>query len=63
MIRAVRKLWAFVVRDLQSAVSYRLSFILQIGGMTFSVLALYFVTKMIDPKAEGLLRGRALVDE
>jgi ABC-2 type transport system permease protein len=54
VIRAVRKLWAFVVRDLQSAVSYRLSFILQIGGMTFSVLAMYFVTKMIDPKTEGL---------
>ncbi len=54
MIRVVQKLWAFLVRDFQSEVSYRLSFLLQLSGMLFSVLAFYFMTKMIDPNTEGL---------
>jgi len=54
VIRAVRKLWAFLIRDLQAQVSYRLAFLLQLSGMLFTVLALYFVAKMIDPGTAGL---------
>ena len=48
------KLWAFIKRDFQSEVSYRLAFVLQVGGMFFSLLAFFYMTGMIDPNAEGL---------
>jgi ABC-2 type transport system permease protein len=48
------KLWAFIKRDFQSEVSYRLAFLLQIGGMFFSLLAFFYMTGMINPEAEGL---------
>lgn len=48
------KLWAFIKRDFQSEVSYRLSFVLQIAGMFLSLLAFFYVTGMIDPNAKGL---------
>lgn len=48
------KLWAFIKRDFQSEVSYRLAFVLQIGGMFFSLLAFFYMTGMIDPASEGL---------
>ncbi len=50
----LRKLWAFLLRDLQAQVSYRLAFLLQLSGMLFTVLALYFVAKMVDPGTKGL---------
>ena len=54
MIRSLLKLFAFVKRDFLSEGSYRLAFFMQIGGMLFSLVAFYFLTKMIDPQAEGL---------
>ncbi len=54
MTRNLAKLWAFLYRDFLSDVSYRLAFVLQLGGMFLSVAAFYFTTKMIDPKTEGL---------
>ena len=48
------KLWAFIKRDFQSEVSYRLSFVLQVGGMFVSLLAFFYMTGMIDPDAKGL---------
>ena len=54
MIRNLLKLVAFVKRDFLSEVSYRLAFFMQIGGMLFSLMAFYFLTKMIDPQAKGL---------
>ncbi len=48
------KLWAFIKRDFQSEVSYRLSFVLQVGGMFLSLLAFFYLTGMIDPDARGL---------
>lgn len=53
MIRNLGKLFAFLKRDFQSEVSYRLSFLMQVVGMLFSVSAFYFVTKTMNPKAEG----------
>lgn len=54
MIRNLVKMWAFVKRDFLSAVSYRLAFFMQVGGMLLSIVAFYFLTKMINPAAEGL---------
>jgi len=48
------KLWAFIKRDFQSEVSYRLAFVLQVGGMFLSLLAFFYMTGMIDPDAKGL---------
>jgi ABC-2 type transport system permease protein len=48
------KLGAFIKRDFQSEVSYRLAFVLQVGGMFISLLAFYYITGMIDPEAAGL---------
>jgi ABC-2 type transport system permease protein len=47
-------MWAFLKRDFLSEVSYRLSFMLRIIGMLTSLLAFYFMTKMMDPNAAGL---------
>ncbi len=54
MIRDLGKLWAFLKRDFLSEVSYRLAFLLQVGGMFFSIAAFYFMTKMMNPRTEGL---------
>lgn len=48
------KLWAFIKRDFQSEVSYRLAFVMQVGGMFLSLLAFFYMTGMIDPAAKGL---------
>jgi ABC-2 type transport system permease protein len=54
MIRNVLKLLAFLKRDFLSEVSYRVAFLFQIVGIFFSMLAFYFITKMIDPHTKGL---------
>ncbi len=54
MINNVLKVWAFIKRDFLSEVSYRLAFVMQVAGMFFTLLALFFFTKMIDPNAAGL---------
>lgn len=54
MIRNLRKLYAFLKRDFLSEVSYRVAFVFQIAGMFLSILAFFFMTKMMDPAAEGL---------
>jgi len=51
--RNLVKMWAFLKRDFLSEVSYRLSFMMRIVGMLTSLLAFYFMTKMMDPNAEG----------
>ena len=54
MIGNLLKLWAFVKRDFLSQVSYRLAFLMSVMGMLLSLLAFWFLTKMIDPRTEGL---------
>lgn len=54
MTRLFPKLWAFLRRDFLSDVSYRFAFLLQMGGMFFSVAVLYFSAKMVNPATEGL---------
>ena len=53
-MRALVKLGAFLQRDFLSEVSYRLAFLMQVGGIFLSMLAFYYVTGMIDPQTEGL---------
>lgn len=54
MIRNLGKLLAFLKRDFLSEVTYRVAFVFQLAGMTLSIFAFYFLTKMIDPEAQGL---------
>ncbi len=54
MLLNLVKLWAFLKRDFLSEVSYRTAFLLRIVGMLTSLLAFYFMTKMMDPDAAGL---------
>lgn len=53
-MRNLLKLWAFLKRDLLAEVSYRLAFMMRVVGMITSLLAFYFMTKMMDPQAKGL---------
>ncbi len=53
MTRNLVKLAAFIRRDFTSEVSYRLAFLMQVWGMFFSILAFYFLTRMIDPRSAG----------
>jgi ABC-2 type transport system permease protein len=53
MTRHLLKLWAFVQRDFLSEISYRLAFLMQVAGMFFSLLAFYFMARMIDPQSSG----------
>jgi len=52
--RLAAKVWAFLVRDFLSDVSYRFAFVLQLAGMFFAVSVFYFATRMIDPATQGL---------
>lgn len=54
MTSLLRKLWAFLKRDFLSEISYRLAFLMQIAGTFLTLLAFYYLTKMIDPNAAGL---------
>lgn len=54
MIRNLGKLLAFLKRDFQSEVSYRLSFLFGIAGILLSLATFYHMAKMIDPKTKGL---------
>lgn len=53
MTRNLGKLWAFLKRDFQSEVSYRVAFLFQLAGMFFSVTVFHFVSKVMNPAAPG----------
>jgi ABC-2 type transport system permease protein len=52
--RLLPKIWAFLVRDFLSDVSYRFAFVLQFVGMFFAVAVFFFVSRMITPATAGL---------
>ena len=54
MKRLLTKIWAFLVRDFLSDVSYRFAFVLQLGGMFFAVAVFFYGSRMVDPKTVGL---------
>jgi len=43
---ALRKPWAFIKKDFISATSYKLSFLMELLGIFFSVAAFYFLSKL-----------------
>jgi hypothetical protein len=47
--RLLTKIWAFLVRDFLSDASYRLAFVLQLGGMFFAVAVFFYASRMINP--------------
>ncbi len=51
----IRRLSAFLVRDFYSETSYRVSFLLGLGGILFRVLIFYFLAQLINPSAAPLL--------
>lgn len=52
---ALLKGWAFLRRDLQIQLSYRLATLLQLFGIVFSVSAFYFVARVFGPAASPFL--------
>ena len=48
MINLLRKTWAFMRRDLKTALSYPLAFVLSLGGIFFSVVMWFFFSRMIS---------------
>jgi ABC-2 type transport system permease protein len=52
--RLFPKIWAFLVRDFLSSVSYRLGFGLQLLGMFFAVAVFFYSSRMVDPGTAGL---------
>ena len=51
----MRKVWAFLVRDFQSAVSYKFDFAFQFARVLISVATFYFLSKLVAPAASGFL--------
>lgn len=54
MTRLLTKIWAFLVRDFLSSVSYRLAFVLQLLGMFFAVAIFFYMSRMWNTAAVGL---------
>ena len=58
--RLFTKIWAFLVRDFLSNVSYRLAFVLQLLGMFFAVAVFFYGSRMVDPGDRRARRHRAV---
>ena len=54
MTRLLTKVWAFLVRDFLSDVSYRFAFVLQLAGMFFAVAVFFYGSRMVNPATAGL---------
>lgn len=51
------KPWSFLKRDFLSAVSYRLNFLMQIGGIFISTLMFFFLARLIGSGVSGQLQS------
>ena len=47
MLKNLRSVWAFLVKDATVAVSYRLDFFLTMFGLFFQVIVLYFASQLV----------------
>jgi ABC-2 type transport system permease protein len=45
-MKKLRKAWAFVVRDWHSLTSYRLAFLMNIGGIFLSIAVFFFISRL-----------------
>lgn len=50
-----RLLWAFLVRDFRTELSYRMSFVLSLSGIFFSAFTFFFVSELIGTAATPYL--------
>ena len=55
IVYPLRSVWAFLVRDYHVEISYRLSFLLTIGGVVIKALLFYFLSEFIEASTGGLL--------
>ncbi|MDX1415095.1 MAG: ABC transporter permease [Candidatus Promineifilaceae bacterium] len=55
MINNLRLLWAFLVRDFYTEISYRTAFLVGIGGIFFNVLIFFFLSKFVDAAANPMM--------
>ncbi|PID85507.1 MAG: ABC transporter [Chloroflexi bacterium] len=55
LIRPLRVVWAFLVRDFFVETSYRLSFLFTIGSVVVRALVFFFLSEFIESAAGGLL--------
>jgi ABC-2 type transport system permease protein len=54
--RFLRRAWAFVVRDVQSELSYRLSVLLQVGGLLWMLVVFWFAARLVGDGVPALQR-------
>ena len=56
MSRFFRRAWAFVVRDVQAELSYRLSVLLQVGGLLWMLVVFWFAARLVGSGVPALQR-------
>lgn len=54
MMQFLRLLKAFFGRDLQTELSYRLSFLLSFSGVFFTTFSFFFISQIVDPNSEAV---------
>lgn len=55
-MRLLRRVLAFLVRDLRSETSYRLYFVMQLGGLAWTLVLFHYVASLIGEGAPALER-------
>jgi len=54
-METLRLLWSFLVRDFYNEVSYRIAFLMSLGGILFSVVTYFFISELIGDAAAPYL--------
>ena len=54
----IRRLWALLLRDIQTETSYRLAFLLDFSGVFVGVFAFYFLSQLIGDSAAAQINTR-----
>jgi ABC-2 type transport system permease protein len=53
----LRLIWAFLVRDFQTEISYRLSFLMNLSGVFFTAITYYFVSRLLGDSVAPMLQA------
>lgn len=56
MRRFLSRVWAFVVRDFRSETSYRLYFVMQLGGLAWTLALFWFLARLVGSGVPALQR-------
>ena len=54
--RLLRRLWAFVVRDVREETSYRFALVLQLFGLAWVLVVFWYGARLVDPNLPQLAR-------